>query len=286
MANQKYSDQDVLSAFHAANKNLTQAAKLIGASRQTVANTLVRLGVWSALPKKNKRVQIDKDVLFDLYHNKRMSTAEIATQFDVSAEGVRELMVRLSIPRRIASSCPGDKNPAWKGGRTIDKDGYVLVHAPGHLNSTKTGRIREHRLVMSEKLGRPLLRNEVVHHIDGDKQNNSLDNLELFDENSEHLRHELTGKVPAWTEAGLEAMKSASLLGSLNSLKTAWTDERREKARQRTIERHAKGDFGPQTWTEESRRLASEFAKSRNLPRLQDGTFAPQTQNDQGLEGE
>lgn len=40
--------------------------------------------------------------------------------------------------------------------------------------------IAEHRYVMEQHLGRKLRRNEVVHHIDGDKSNNSLSNLELM----------------------------------------------------------------------------------------------------------
>lgn len=275
------SDNDFLVAFREANMNLTHAAKVLGVSRYIVSSTLSRLGIRIAKPQKNKRVVIDKSVLEDLYHGKRMSTAEIARQFDVSAEGVRELMIRYAIPRRIVGSCPGDKNPSWKGGRVVDKSGYILVHCPDHPNSNLNGYIREHRLVMSEKIGRPLLRDEVVHHIDGDKQNNSVENLEVYDKNGSHLRHELTGKVPNWTPEGQARIYHHLRNMPKESLKAAWTDERREKARQRTLARHARGEFGPGTWTEESHRRLSDFAKGRNLPRLPDGTYAPQIRQDQ-----
>lgn len=42
-----------------------------------------------------------------------------------------------------------------------------------------TGHVLEHRLVMARKLGRPLLRTETVHHIDGDRMNNAPENLQL-----------------------------------------------------------------------------------------------------------
>ena len=50
-------------------------------------------------------------------------------------------------------------------------------------------KIDEHRLVMEENLGRKLELSEVVHHIDGDKSNNDLDNLQLFPSRCDHTKH-------------------------------------------------------------------------------------------------
>lgn len=52
----------------------------------------------------------------------------------------------------------------------------------------KKGYILEHRYVMEQKIGRLLLPSEVVHHRDGNTQNNHPDNLELFESNAAHMR--------------------------------------------------------------------------------------------------
>lgn len=77
----------------------------------------------------------------------------------------------------------GDKHPGWKGGRVIDHEGYVHIYYAGGFFSPMAGMrtyIREHRLVMAKFLNRCLLPWEVVHHKNGNKQDNRLENLSLL----------------------------------------------------------------------------------------------------------
>lgn len=82
----------------------------------------------------------------------------------------------------------GKRNPSWKGGRIVKENGYILVHLPEHPAATSNGYVYEHRLIMEKHLGRLLKPWEVVHHIDRDRSNNNLSNLQLTS-NSEHAKH-------------------------------------------------------------------------------------------------
>jgi hypothetical protein len=68
-----------------------------------------------------------------------------------------------------------------------DKRGYMRIWNPDHTNSLKDGYIQEHRLVMSEHLGRPLTKNEVVHHKNKILDDNRIENLELIENQSKHI---------------------------------------------------------------------------------------------------
>ncbi|WP_425591645.1 HNH endonuclease [Hydrogenophaga aromaticivorans] len=88
-----------------------------------------------------------------------------------------------------------------------------MIYDPEHPLSTAQGYVAQHRLVVERILGRYLERHEVVHHIDGNPRNNAPSNLQVFDSNADHLRHELKGRVPKWSEDGRKRIEAGSQKG-------------------------------------------------------------------------
>lgn len=81
----------------------------------------------------------------------------------------------------LCSKCfiaKGADNSMWKGGRTIVK-GYVRILHKKHSLAIKSGYILEHRLIASQKYGVEAVKNMIVHHKDGNKLNNKIENLEI-----------------------------------------------------------------------------------------------------------
>ena len=87
----------------------------------------------------------------------------------------------MSKRERIGVDCP-----IFKTGKTKDSNGYVQLSSK--IWGEHKGK-REHRYVMEIHLGRELTQNEVVHHINGIKDDNRIENLELHTRQSHNREH-------------------------------------------------------------------------------------------------
>ena len=147
---------------------------------------------------------IDRETLFRLYVEDQMSTCDIARRFNLSYSGVHYLMVVYNIPRRafpeaVSLSCK-TKDQSWRHRKhsreRIEKTvttrmnndkllGRVKGVSYGHKGylyvtiGENAGR-RLHDVIMEEHIGRRLKPDECVHHINGVKDDNRLENLQLM----------------------------------------------------------------------------------------------------------
>ena len=88
----------------------------------------------------------------------------------------------------------GPESPTWNGGRYVNDDGYVLINVGrGEPMADCRGYVYEHRLVASQRIGRPLLTEEQVHHKDEKRQNNEPDNLEVLTLPEHKVEHRVVG---------------------------------------------------------------------------------------------
>lgn len=106
----------------------------------------------------------------------------------------------------------------WNIQKIISKGDYLYALVPQHPKATKNGYVLLHRVLVENNLGRILNTNEVVHHKDKNKRNNSKENLQVLDalEHSkhhslEHGRLYLKLKCP-WCKKVFELPKNQSFL--------------------------------------------------------------------------
>ena len=156
-----------------------------------------------------KLASITREHYIQMYHIEELSTIEIAKRLGCAKSSVLRNMKRLHVPRRTVGEAlaertmpkeirkkisktkkiiqQGENHSSWKGGRILTSTGYYIIWIKDHPFANPKGYVPEHRLVVESVVGRYLKPEEVVHHIDKTRSNNSPDNLMLCKSNSEHL---------------------------------------------------------------------------------------------------
>lgn len=179
-------EENLIVAIYEKGSSAKKIAEKLGAGHQTVLSVLKKKGV--RLRRKKERF-VSKEKLYEMcsLYESGASFQDVAERFGLSWDLVNRLLKEEGVVVRPAGFRKGMEHHAWKGGRHTSEDGYVRVwltddhpfYCMAQSHSAHGGYVLEHRLVMAQKLGRPLREEETVHHMDGNRQNNHPDNLQL-----------------------------------------------------------------------------------------------------------
>lgn len=159
-----------------AGEPLQQLAREFGCIPVTIRNVVIRRG-GTVRPVGGPRRQWSETDIEDMV--RRYQSGQ--SQFTI-AEALGTSQIHISRILRKHGGVDGRRVVLRKGGRTLS-NGYVhaLVRPDDPLAEMRNsqGYVPEHRLVLARSLGRPLTEQETVHHINGDKTDNRLENLQL-----------------------------------------------------------------------------------------------------------
>lgn len=163
-----------------------------------------------------------RDEMARLYIEDKMSIRQLGLRYGLTNGAIRSLLKTRKVGFRSTSEglrirYPNGRNGSdasnWRGGRRRvgTKGAYICVYSPGHPHKTTEGYVMEHRIVMEKFLGRYLTPKEVVNHINGDKKDNRLENLELVSDRGTHTREHFI-RSNRTRKAELEADRLRELL--------------------------------------------------------------------------
>lgn len=122
--------------------------------------------------------------------HKLKHTEETKRKISLSKKGKpRSEETKRKISKSKKGKYLGADSGNWRGGKCVLKGGYVFIYKPNHPNCTKDKYVLEHRLIMENKIGRYLTKDEIVHHINHNPSDNKIENLMLMSKYEHNKKH-------------------------------------------------------------------------------------------------
>lgn len=156
--------------------------KKYNVSRDTIKKTLRREGVKLRDHGGQRRRVSDKEAeeIVSLY-KLGLPQVAIATKMKCASTVVSRVLLSNGFADKHKAA--GENHGSWKGGMSKSAEGYILQKIykidPYFSMARRSGYVPQHRYVMAQHLGRVLRANETVHHVNGDRTDNRIENLQI-----------------------------------------------------------------------------------------------------------
>jgi hypothetical protein len=208
---ERQSREQIYRALHCSDGIILRVLNSHGVKIRTRSEQLSIVHETVPMPRPKPKFNLS-DVVH-LYCDGGLTITQIAKQKGCSPCRVSQYLRNLDVTMRRPSVYhaahtpfsrprPSD-DPDWQGHKVTKPDGYIKVYSPNHPGAGVKGFILEHRLVMEQKIGRPLSKREQVHHINGIRGDNRPENLLLVSPANHRLKQIVCHDCPLRKEVRL-----------------------------------------------------------------------------------
>jgi hypothetical protein len=169
--------------LYKSGESIENIARLAGFTYSSIANRLKQAGI-KIIRKAYKREDLTGRIFNQLTALKMIEGSGKSRWLCQCSCGKTAIVDAGRLKSGNTKSCGcrknlhGESHGRWRGGNYIDSNGYSILSILSK-ESKRAIHIPEHRVVMEKVLGRPLFHNEHIHHKNGVRNDNRIENLEL-----------------------------------------------------------------------------------------------------------
>lgn len=179
----KEQEEIIIKKYQEDGEGLESVAKLFNTNLCTIRNILIRnkVKVRKSGGQLIEMPDAEQQLLVQRWLDGK-SQKELAEIHGVGQLTISRFLAKKGITKK-QKAVKRERHGRWLGGKTKDGSGYVLIKLYNHDQfydmSNSSGYVLEHRLVMARHLNRSLTNEETVHHINGARDDNRIENLQL-----------------------------------------------------------------------------------------------------------